>query len=56
MNENACVISGESVDLFRQLVLEGLTLTAIRREMSPVLEGRDDIYLIREMLRILKGE
>jgi hypothetical protein len=44
---------------FKKLVLqEGtLTITAIREQMSPVLDEYDDIPLIRKMLKVLeKGE
>ena len=42
--------------VFKKLVLEeGLTLTAIRRKMPLVLEGIDDILLIKKMLHIIEG-
>lgn len=43
-------------DLFKKLVLEGLTLTAIRQEMFPSLEGIDDIPLIQKMIKIREKE
>lgn len=43
--------------LFEELVRKGLTLTAIREQMSPVLEGIEDMLLIRKMIAIsAKGE
>lgn len=41
--------------LFQQLVIEGLTLEAVRQQM-PILDKLDDIPLIRKMLEILEGE
>jgi len=41
-------------DSFKTLVLEGLTLRAIREEI-PSLSEYSDVLLIQEMLRILEG-
>ena len=38
--------------LFEKLVRENLTLTAIREQMSPILDGIEDILLIRKMMAI----
>jgi hypothetical protein len=48
----------ETEKRFKELVLqEGtLTITAIREQMSPVLDEFDDIPLIRKMLKILGGD
>jgi hypothetical protein len=52
------MLQTNNVELFRHLVLQPgtLTLTAIRAEMSPVLEGIDDIVLIREMIEIRRRD
>jgi hypothetical protein len=43
--------------LFKKLVLEGLTIAAIKGKMSPTLDGFEEIPLIRKMVEILaEGE
>ena len=49
-------IEPDDETLFRTLVLQGtLTLTAIREEMFPALEGIDDVPLIQKMIEIRNG-
>lgn len=53
MDDTSTIENDET--LFRKLVLEGLTLAAIRQKMSPALEEVDDIPLIRKMMQVLQG-
>ena len=52
--DNMPTLKNDVEYLFKKLVLEGLTIGAIKEKMSPILDEFDDIPLIRKMLEILK--
>lgn len=47
-------LKNDEEDLFKKLVLDGLTLAAIRQELA--LGEYEDVPLIRKMIQVLEGD